>query len=246
MAHRSFKTTTRTGLAGMVLAAIAACGGDVVALLAIVTPLGGSWSDGATESIFFSAPSEPEQMFAANLAVTASVTSSKGVCGANGGASVAGIPGSLNNGKLTLTLQGATSPCMEGSFTDLRRLEVSAPGLPAKIAYLNDRVAVNLQVGLWSGPNGAPTLKFTAPSSVSNGASSAVAGCDVSNPAAKLNFTGTMSGFNVATLAKPTIPALAGTAFTQVEFFDGATLKLLSGGQIVTLTRKADGAGTTC
>jgi hypothetical protein len=247
MAHRSIGTKARASLTGVVAAAgIAACGGEVVALLAIVTPLGGSWSDGGNESIFFSAPAETEQVFASNIAVTASVTSSKGVCGSNGGAQVAGIPGTLNNGQLTLTLLGATAPCLEGSFTDLRRLEVSAPGLPAQIVYLNDRVAVNLQAGLWRGPNGAPTLKFTAPSSVDNGATAAVAGCDVSNSAAKVNFTGTLNGFNTATLAKPSIPALAGTAFTQVEFFDGATLKLLNGGQGLTLTRQADPSGTTC
>lgn len=247
MAHPKFMTTARTGLAGAAMAGIAACGGDVVALLAIVTPLGGSWSDGGTESIAFTAPSEPEQMFASNLAVLATVTSSKGVCGATTTSpQVDNIPGTLNNGQLTLRLSNAAAPCLEGRFTDLRRLEASAPGLPAKVAYLNDRVAVNLQTGVWVGEGGSPTLKFTAPSSVDNGSTSAVAGCDVSNPAAKLNFTGTMTGFNATTLAKPRIAALVGTAFTNVEFVSGATLTMTNGSQNVTLTRQGDPAGTTC
>lgn len=251
MAQQASRRWVRRVSGGALTAALlAACGGgELLAILQIVTPLGGSWGDGAGESLFFSSPPEADQMFASSITVTATVTSFKGVCGSNGGASVSNVPGTLNNGQLSLRLANAAAPCLEGSFTDLRRLETSAPGVPAKIVYLNDRVAVNLPVGVWSRASGAPTLKFTATSSVNNGQTETVAGCDVTNPAAKVAFTGTVSGFNTSTLAVPRIPALVGTAFTQVEFVDGATLKLQSGGQSMTLTRKPDPAApasTTC
>lgn len=252
MAQRSARRLVRRVSGGVwVAAALAACGGsELFAILQIVTPLGGSWNDDNGEALFFSSPPEADQMFVSKLAVTARVTSSKGVCGATLNNPVDDVPGTLDNGKLTLRLPNAVAPCLEGSFTDLRRFEGSAPGLSAKIAYLNDRVAVKMQAGLWSSEDGKLKLKFQAPDSVFNlnidgSNTEAVLGCDLSNAATPVSFTGTMSGFNTTTLAKPTIPALLGTTFTQVEFVDGATLKMLHGGQSVTLTRKDD-TTTTC
>lgn len=242
MAQQTSGRRVRRFSAGVLTAALlVACGGgELFALLQIVTPLGGSWSDDNTESLFFSSPPEADQMFASTLTVTATVTSSKGVCGATAGNPVADVPGTLDNGKLTLRLNSVAAPCLEGNFTDLRRLESNAPVAPTPIVYLNDRVAVNLPVGLWSTASGTPTLKFTTTFSVDNGQTTTVAGCDMTNSAAKVPFTGTLHGFNTTTLAVPIIPALDGTAFTQVQFVDGATLKMLNGGQSVTLTRKVD------
>jgi hypothetical protein len=120
---------------------------------------------------------------------------------------------------------------------------------------LNSRVDVRMATGLWVSENGLLKLKFDGPSSVDNNSSDAdnATGCDVSNSAAKVNFTGTMTGFNTATLARPAIAELrnpVGNAlmFSAVTFVDGDTLTLRNAlGQNLTLTRQPDPApGTLC
>lgn len=253
MAQTSARRVVRQVSGGVLTAALlAACGGgEIFAILQIVTPLAGQWDAGGGETISFTAPTEDEQVFLSKLNVTANVGSGSGVCGAS-----LGVPGTLDNGKLSLRLSGATAACLEGSFVDLRRFDAVAIGaIPAR-SYFNSRVDVRMQTGLWVSESGQSTLKFEGPSSVDNNSSNAdnATGCDVSNTAAKVRFTGTMTGFNTTTLAKPGIAELRNTGnnalmFSKVEFVDGATLKLLNAtGQSVTLTRKPDpvATGTTC
>jgi|GEM_PF-1553432 len=254
---RVFRQVFGTVTAAVILVA---CGGaELVALLQIVTPLAGQWNNTAfNESISFLTPTPDEQVFQNKYNVTANVGSASGVCG---------IPlpplnndvvvdGTLDNGKLSLRRPGATSACLEGNFIDLVRFDAAAiDGKPAR-SYFNSRVDVRLNTGLWVSESGKLSLKFSGPSSVDNNSDNLnnATGCDVSNTAAKVNFSGTMRGFDTALRTRPAIAELRNGAnavlFSKVEFVDGATLKLLdAGGQSVTLTRKADPVpfpGTTC
>ncbi len=255
MAHASQGRVARPVSAGVLAAALlAACGGDILALLQIVTPLAGSWNDSAFEErINFLTPTPDEQVFQSQLNVTAEVGSASGVCGAPVNDVVA-VEGTLDNGQLSLRRPGAPAPCLEGRFVDLRRFDAVANGaIPAR-SYFNSRVDVRMATGLWVSENGLLKLKFEGPSSVDNNSSDAnnATGCDVSNSAAKVNFTGTMTGFNTTTLARPAIAELrnpVGNAllFSAIEFVDGDTLTLRNTlGQSVTLTRQTDPASTTC
>lgn len=258
MAQTSARRVVRQVSGGVLTAALlAACGGgEILAILQIVTPLAGQWNDTTfNESISFLTPPPDEQVFSSKLNVTAFLSSASGVCGDATSAGV-NVAGTLDNGKLSLRLSGATAACLEGSFVDLRRFDAVAIGaIPAR-SYFNSRVDVRMQTGLWVSESGQSTLKFEGPSSLDNNSSNAdnATGCDVSNTAAKVRFTGTMTGFNTTTLAKPGIAELRNTGtnalmFSKVEFVDGATLKLLNAtGQSVTFTRKPDpvATGTTC
>lgn len=253
MNQHNRRRRVRQASAGVLTAALlAACGGgEIFAILQIVTPLGGQWvlegsAPADPKTIFFDNAESGDRLFASRIDVNPTLSVLPGVCADNDT-----LRGTLDNGKLTLfpTAPTSTTACLEGTFTDLRRLELTVPGQTAKWVYLNDRVAVKLEAGLWTSASGTPTLKFSAPSSVSNGLTTPVAGCDVTSSTAKVNFTGTMSGFNTTTLARPVVPALVGTAFTQVEVVDGASLQLRDGsGKTVLLTRQPDPApgGTTC
>lgn len=259
MAQTSARRVVRQVSGGVLTAALlAACGGgEILAILQIVTPLAGQWNDTTfNESISFLTPSPDEQVFSSKLNVTAFLSSASGVCGDATSAGV-NVEGTLDNGKLALRLPGASADCLRGSFSSLVQFNAEAMGaIPAR-SYFNSRVDVRMQTGLWVSENGQLTLKFEEPSSVDNqpgGNSQTANGCDVSNLAAKVRFTGTMIGFNTTTLAKPGIAELRNTGtnalmFSKVEFVDGATLKLLNAtGQSVTLTRKPDpvATGTTC
>jgi len=250
MAQQASRRWVRRVSGGALTAALlAACGGgELLAILQIVTPLGGAWRlEGTGDVMTFTGAEDDDKYFSSKLPVSVNLANLPAACGTD-----STLNGTLDNGRLTLfpTTPASNTACMEGTFTDLRRVEFAVSGLPAKQVYLNDRVAVNLQVGVWGSSSGVPTLKFTPTASVSNGLTASVAGCDVTNSASKVAFTGTLSGFNTTTLANPVIPALVGTAFTQVEFVNGATMKMLNGsGRSVTLTRKPDPAApasTTC
>lgn len=257
MTQRSTRRVIRQAFGTVSVAAIlAACGGgvgEIAAILSIVTPLGGQWNDGANESIQFLTPTANVQVFSSKLDVTARVTSSTGVCGAAVGNGV-NVEGRLENGILTLRPAGvpAAANCIEGSFTDLRRFDAVALGAKPKRSYINSQVAVTMNTGLWISENGKLVLKFEKPSFVDNNSTAVVTGCDVSTTAAKVNFIGTMQGFDVATLTRPVIPDLRNSLnntimFTLVDYVDGATLKLRDGaGQSVTLQRKPDPANTVC
>ncbi len=255
MAHTSMRQRVARRVSGGVLTAalLAACGGgEIFAILQIVTPLAGQWSlnggDGSDGSVSFVGAEDEAKLYLSTQAVEVNVSPLPAVCGTNNP-----LTGTLDNGKLTLlpsTTPASSTPCITGVFTDLRRLELAVSGEAAKRVYLNNRVGVSLAEGLWSADSGAPTLKFSQPSTVDNGSTAGVVGCDVSNTAAKVNFTGTLAGFNTTTLAVPTIPVLVGTSFTDVKFVDGATLTMRNASQaLITLKRKPDPVpvtGTLC
>lgn len=259
MARRSSGRFTRQAPGSLALAAaLAACGGgDLLAVLQIVTPLAGQWSDASgNENISFLTPPPDQQVFSAQVDVTARVTSLAGVCGDTTGVGVE-VAGTVDNGQLSLRLPGAPGACLEGRFTDLRRLDaVALAGQPAR-SYFNSRVDVRLQAGLWVSENGQMKLKFEGPSSVNNDSSAIdnadnTTGCDVSVAASPVRFTGTMLGFNTGTLAVPTIAELrrdsdSTVLLRNVRFVDGARIELLNAsGQGLTLIRQTDPAGTTC
>lgn len=258
MAHSSTQRVARRVSGGLLTAALlAACGGgEIFAILQIVTPLAGQWSAGGIESISFLTPSPEVVVLNAKVDVTASVFSDSGVCGDTNG-NGADVIGTVDNGKATLRLGGAQTDCIRGSFSSLIRFDAEAIGAVPARSYFNSRVDVRMQTGLWVSENGQLTLKFEGPSSVDNNSSNTgnATGCDVSNTAAKVRFTGTMTGFNTSTPARPAIAELRNNTssalmFSAVEFVDGATITLRNAiGQSLTLKRKPDpvpAPGTLC
>lgn len=233
-------------------AALGACGGgEILALLQIVTPLAGQWNDASfRESVSFLTPLPEGQVYLPQVNVTALVTSGSGVCGDFDGSGV-NVQGTLDSGKLSLRLPAASSACLEGSFVNLVRLDSVAKGTVPGHSYFNTQVDVRMSEGLWSTPSGALKLKFQQPSSVDNNGIVDVTGCDVS-AAAKVSFAGSMQGYNTASGANPQMAELRNTAtsallFRQIEFVDGATITLVNpAGQSLTLKRQVDPANTSC
>ena len=236
----------------------AACGGggEILAILQIVTPLGGQWKDATSEEILqFNSEAASVEYFTSKRNITATVQSVVGVCGSLGSA-VVNLQGTLDNGKVMLRPAVAGSAnCIEGSFTDLRRFAAVALAGQEARNYDNSLVAVAMNVGLWSTDNGQVTLNFDGPSTIGNNDNQIVVGCDVSVPTAPVRFNGTMRGFDLGNLSKPFIELLLNSAtnapmFSQVEFVDGGTLTLRNAaGQALTLKRKpdpADPVGSDC
>lgn len=225
---------------------LAACGGgEVIAILQIVTPLAGAWnSANNNEQIVFD--EDIAQVFDSELNVSASLSSDLGVCGANG--DTVQVSGRLDNGKLTLRKSGESANCLEGRFVDLRRLDAEASGSAPARSYFNSRVDVRMEAGVWVTANGRVKLKFNEPSSVNNNSTEDVSGCDVSDAAAKVAFKGKMFGFNTGNGARPSIPELLKTSdnsklFTGVDYVDGDSITLRNAaGETLTLTRKNEQA----
>lgn len=250
MRHQSFGNWVRKTLANSALVLLlTACGGgvgEVVALLQIVTPLNGSWAGFSFGPWFYS---QDDYLFVSKQDVRV-VVREVGVCGATATREAA-TEGVVDNGKLSLHLPGETTPCLTGTFVDLRRLDLTPAGSPQTISAFNFTVDVLMSKGLWSSDDGTISLKFRGPSNVDNNTISEVTGCDVSNPAAKANFSGRLYGFNTTTLARPKIPELRDTGnallFSQVEYVDGATITMLDSTlKPVTLRRKRDPVDTAC
>ncbi len=232
-----------------VAAGLAACGGGLLAVLQIVTPLGGNWNSAGT-SILFTELDPATQVFLTKFDVKAEVNSNDGVCGSFGNALVE-VVGTVDNGALVLRSRVDGTVCIQGTFSDLRKLDTVALGNVAARSYENDQVEVQLQIGLWVSESGTLRLKFNNPSTVFNleaGNAVDIQGCDVSNPNAVVGFTGQLQGFDKALSRRPVIPLVQSngqTLFTQVEFVDGATLRLLTAtGQLVTLKRQS--SSITC
>jgi hypothetical protein len=235
----------------LALSVLPACGGgvgDVVAIVSIVTPLGGAWNVDGNESLTFTGPSFGE-VFASKFDVTATVRSQTNVCGSMNGSSV-DVVGTLDNGDLVLRPVGEppSANCLTGHFTDLVTLEATPTGQPKRLFYLNGAVFVRMQLGVWTSVgSGELKLMFDGPDSVANAPAIAVkvVGCDLSGSPVKL-VSGEMTGFDPTTNAKPTIPELRdpnGVRFSQVVFVDGATLRLInSASQSVELHRTRDTA----
>lgn len=249
MATAARRSVVRFVSGGAVTAALlAACGGgEVIAILQIVTPLAGAWnSSNNDERINFTAPSEDAQVFASELTVTADLSSELGVCGASG--DTVTVDGRIDNGRITLRRPGEQSDCLKGRFVNLRQLDAEATATVPARSYFNSRVDVRMGTGVWVSENGRVKLKFNEPSSVNNNSTEDVTGCDVSDPAARVAFKGTMFGFNTNTGAKPSIPQLLKTSdnsklFSGVEYVDGDSITLRNAAdETVNLTRKNESA----
>lgn len=241
--RRSF-VRCASGSALSVALLVACGGGELIAILQIVTPLAGAWNqEGANESITFKNAESDDKLFSSKVPVQLTMSELPTVCGTDDT-----LNGELDSGRLTVfpTSPASTTPCIDGVFTDLRRLELTVSGVPTKLVYLNDRVAVNMQRGVWVSENGQLRLKFKEPSTVNNNGTSPVDGCDVSNPATPIGFSGTMSGFNTSTGARPGIAELKSSSallFSSVDYVDGDTITLRNAAnEGITLTRKNEQA----
>lgn len=259
LVHNQFIWTLLT------ISLLSACGGSggsaFVAVLEIVTPLGGSWAVVAkpNEELVFDSNLDAPALFTSQLNVNLELTTGEAICG--GPAANIPLVGTLINGDLVLRRKDPpnnNSTCMEGTFTDLITLEAGSPG-QATQPYENDRVDVQMNLGLWVSTGGGNLkVKFIEPFSVDNDDSFRVAGCVVSaNPTDKFdsddinNPSTEMEGFDTGTRVKPRIVEIKSiltglTLFTQIVFQDGATLTLLDAqGNSVTLHREQDNT-TTC
>lgn len=240
---------------------LSACGGgsEIVAVVQIVTPLGGGWLlDPASddEKLDLNANLPDDVFFSSNLSVTATVTTKTNVCGGGVGplAAEVDLVGTLKNGAIELRRKDPpnnTSNCLQGRFTDLRTLEITPTSMATRL-YRNGRVDVQMALGLWVSNGGNPLkLKFKEPDSVDNDDTASVEGCDLSGVQV-VEFVGDMQGFDTNTNSKPLISELRSDdlnnflLFSQVVYHDGATLKLLdSQGNPLTLRRTKDNT-TTC
>jgi len=238
----------------LVAGLLSACGGGagIVALLEIVTPIAGNWSVRNTIEDLNLNQAQPDAVFfTSNLNLTAELTT-QGDCSTVPENNLP-LVGTLINGDLVLRRANPpNSPtCLQGTFIDLITLEAGPPGQPAKL-YENDRVDVQMGLGLWVSDGGDQLkLKFESPDSINNDDSDIVDGCDVSSGIAIRFNSDDMNGFDTTTRVKPTIPEIRSSnggsiLLSNVVFEDGATLTgLNSSGQPVTLHRQPDST-TTC
>ena len=243
--------------AGLLLAACG--GGSEFLLLALVTPLGGAWrlnGDTNQEGLQITSPGVDVQLFASKFDVTASLLNPSDFCGLrNDGSGQLALVGSYDNGKMVLRAKDAPGQpvCIEGTVTSLIRFDAVATGARPARFYENNRVDVNLHVGVWTNEPGTVRLKFSALESINNGEQNVpLRACDLSPGARTPVLAGALNGYVKATAMQPAIPTLTvvgGTEvrFTNVVFTDGATITLRNvGGQTITLSRKKETAPTTC
>lgn len=239
-------------------AVLAGCGGGELLLLAIVTPLNGAWrvnGDVTQEGIQFTSPGPEVALFASQYPVEATLLNPSNFCGlTDDGSGQLAVAGTYDNGRVVLhPVQQPASTCIDATFTSLIRLQASAgAGRPAR-NYLNNRVDVQLDQGVWVSEGGATRLKFSTFISVDNNSqANQVQVCDRSPGVAPAVLAGLLDGYQEATNTRPKIAALtvngqATPRFTQVEFVDGASLSLRSAaGQALTLRRQKEAAATTC
>lgn len=247
----------RCGWPLLVAGLLTACGGGagIVALVEIVTPIAGNWVvNGTSDRLDFN--SDPNSdLFNTTVNVTASMDTSSGVCIETGSnATGIALEGTIDNGALVLrrvSPPNNTTPCLQGTFTDLITLKAGPPG--GVILDYENQLGVDVQMGLglWiSDGGGQLKLKFEQPFDLSNNGIRLVTGCDLSSGSPERFDDTSMNGFNTSTRAKPFIAEIrspiSGPLFTQVVFEDGATLTALNAsGQPVTLRRTAD-TTTTC
>jgi hypothetical protein len=241
------------------VALLAGCGGGELLLLTIVTPLNGAWREGgnvANEGIQFTSPGPDVHLFSSKFAVQANILNPASFCDVqDDGSGQLAMAGTFDNGRVLL--HAANSPtqatCIDGTITSLIRMQVAAGGGRPARSYVNNRVDVQMDLGLWVSDGGATRLKFSDFDSVTNDtAGNPIQACDVSPGGAPVLLDGLFDGYQVATSTRPTIAALTANGqatprFTQVEYVDGATLTLRNaGGQAVTLRRQKETTATFC
>lgn len=261
------KASFRKGLLALGAAgALAACGGGGLELLlvTVVTPLNGQWLDqttGSNVTITFVNLNPADYLYKPALASNALLLNPSGVCAGN--ADLDGnlpLTGTLDNGRLRLNVTETGQVCVDGRFTDLRRLEAVIGGGTTPRVFINDRIDVRLTEGVWvSEGGGAVRIKFdnavgggTFADSVDNGRTTNVGACDVSPGVAATRLIGTLQGFGLGGITKPTIEALTeevggARRFGPVVFEDGATLSVrTAAGQALTLKRQKETVASSC
>ncbi len=234
--------------------AVVGCGGGVVALLPFVTPVGGSWSldtvpstavtdfAAGDESFNINPKAGQPYMLDSPLQVTGTYRSDTAATQCAGAADTA-VEGSADDGDLVL--RAAADPatvCLRGTFTDLATFRADDDRV-----YRNSRVDVQLPIGVWVSDDGTRRIKFTAPTSVDNGDTADVTGCDVAAGSAFEPITGTLQGLVPAGFPTPgTPPRMAElkrdgvTLYTHGVMLDGATFEFdAAGGAKVRLRRLA-------
>lgn len=251
----------RKMLRGALCAAVllAGCGGGELLLLTVVTPLNGAWREGgnvANEGIQFTSPGAEVHLFSSKYAVQANILNPASFCDVqDDGSGQLAMAGTYDNGRVLL--HAANSPtqatCIDGTITSLIRMQVAAGGGRPARSYVNNRVDVQMNLGLWVSDGGATQLKFSSFDSVTNDtAGNPIQACDVSPGGAPVVLDGLVDGYQVATGTRPKIAALTANGqatprFTQLEYVDGATLTLRNaGGQTVTLHRQKETTATFC
>lgn len=238
---------------------LAACGGGEFVLLSVVTPLNGAWrlnDDVTREGITILSPDGEDQLFSSQYDVTANLLDPVDFCGAqDDGSGQLAMVGRYDNGKLVLRAADAANRpvCIEGTISSLIRFDAVATGARPARFYINRRVEVRLDLGLWVGDGGSTRLKFSSFFSVDNDTQgSPITACDVSPGRAPAQLAGALAGFQSGTGTRPRIETLteAGQAtprYTALEFVDGATITLRNAaGQALTLKRQRETAPTTC
>lgn len=255
------------------IALLAACGGGLgeLILLTIVTPLNGTWrldGDVGKEGLQFISPFAQDHLFDSTYDVTAVMLNPADRCGAPDDGNDLQLVGSFDNGKVVLRAKDAPNQpvCVEGSFASLIRFDAAAVGARPAGFYENNRVDVQLGLGLWVDEGATVTLKFGGlqrdggggdPGSIDNDEKAvSLRACDSSPGVTKPVLEGKMDGYVKAVGAspaeRPTIPTLsvvgeATVRYTDVEFVDGATLTLKdAGGQTITLKRRKETTPTVC
>ncbi|MCU0929544.1 MAG: hypothetical protein MUE62_10355 [Burkholderiaceae bacterium] len=255
----------RRRLAGAATAfALASCGGgEIVALLPFVTPVGGAWNfdaDPATPSIdnvpgeFFnvSPVAGTPYLLASPIAVAGTYAALDPSRRCIGQDSVE-VAGTIDDGALVLHVAGRPDQvCVRGRFADLATFRADDGRV-----YRNRRVDVQLDVGVWVDVDRRERrFKFTVPDSVNNvtgaapsaddGSLVAIAGCELT-VGAKPAITGQLAGYVQATGAPPSIAALLRDGqplFTQGVVVDGATIEFAGPQGKVKLRREADTAAS--
>lgn len=247
-AARGFLRTAALGLAALALGCDSGGGaGDVIP---IVTPLEGQWvaSDGeALQFDLFDGDNLGGDDFPTEFDVTATLLSANVDCAdSTDEFGDLALEGRIENGSFVLFAAGSDPRviCLRGSFVNLRALATEPVGeRPARL-YLNSRVDVEMDRGLWIGSGeDLPRLLFFAPSGVNNDASEDVRGCDLAASGDAVDFTGLMNGFDTNDDTPPFVPTLRSSAsgrvlMSDVTVIDRDTISLVDArGRRITLSR---------
>lgn len=267
----SKRTIGRRGLWALAVAAgLAACGGGELLLIAVVTPLNGQWRDQTPNSVVgvnFVNLNAQQYLYQSTFQVEGELVNPSGVCAGTADAN-GNLPlnGTIDNGRLVLNVTQTGQVCVDGRFTDLRRLEAAVGSSRGTRVFLNDRIDVRLTEGVWvSEGGGSVRLKFdndiggSFNDSVDNNSTTDAGGCDVSpGVGTPIPLTGTLEGFGFGAVngvggrPKPAIATFTPVGgntprFRDLVFEDGATLSLrTASGQAVTLKRQRETTPSSC